>query len=162
MHYLTPDLCDAYPDSIQVLEPIFSNFGGRDSFGGEIVTLKCFEDNSKVREQVELNGKGKVLVIDGGGSLRCALLGDMLAEKAAGNGWEGMVIYGCVRDVDVLAQVELGVQALAPHPLRTEKRGLGDLNVPVTFAGVTFKPGNFIYADNNGIIVSASQLEMPA
>ena len=162
MHYLTPDLCDAYPDSIQVLEPIFSNFGGRDSFGGEIVTLKCFEDNSKVREQVELNGKGKVLVIDGGGSLRCALLGDMLAEKAAANGWEGMVIYGCVRDVDVLAQVELGVQALAPHPLRTEKRGLGDLNVPVTFAGVTFKPGNFIYADNNGIIVSASQLEMPA
>ena len=162
MHYLTPDLCDAYPDSIQVLEPIFSNFGGRDSFGGEIVTLKCFEDNSRVREQVELNGKGKVLVIDGGGSLRCALLGDMLAEKAAANGWEGMVIFGCVRDVDVLAQVELGVQALAPHPLRSEKRGLGDLDVPVSFAGVTFKPGNFIYADNNGIIVSARQLEMPA
>ncbi len=161
MHYLTPDLCDAYPELVKVLEPMFSNFGGRDSFGGEIVTIKCFEDNSLVKAQVELNGKGKVLVVDGGGSLRCALLGDMLAEKAAKSGWEGIVIYGCIRDVDVIAQVDLGVQALASHPLRTEKRGIGDLNVPVTFAGVTFKPGEFIYADNNGVIVSPSALKMP-
>ncbi len=161
MHYLTPDLCDAYPELVKVLEPMFSNFGGRDSFGGEIVTIKCFEDNSLVKAQVELDGKGKVLVVDGGGSLRCALLGDMLAEKAAKSGWEGIVIYGCIRDVDVIAQVDLGVQALASHPLRTEKRGIGDLNVPVTFAGVTFQPGEFIYADNNGVIVSPSALKMP-
>ena len=161
MHYITPDLCDAYPDLVEVVEPMFSNFGGRDSFGGEIVTLKCFEDNSLVREQAEQDGHGKVLVVDGGGSLRCALLGDMIAEKAAKNGWEGMVIFGCVRDVDVLAQTDLGVQALASHPLKTEKRGLGDLNKAVTFGGVTFKPGEFIYADNNGIIVSPSALTMP-
>lgn len=161
MHYITPDLCDAYPERVQVVEPMFSNFGGRDSFGGEIVTLKCFEDNSLVREQAEQPGHGKVLVVDGGGSLRCALLGDMIAEKAAKNGWEGMVIFGCVRDVDVLAQTDLGVQALASHPLKTEKRGLGDLNKVVTFGGVTFKSGEFIYADNNGIIVSPSALKMP-
>jgi regulator of ribonuclease activity A len=160
MHYLTPDLCDAYPDVI-VLEPMFSNFGGRDSFGGQIVTLKCFEDNSLVKEQVELDGTGKVLVVDGGGSLRCALLGDMLAEKAAQNHWEGLVIYGCIRDVDMIAQMDVGVQALATHPRKTEKRGLGDLNVVVHFAGVTFRPGEFIYADNNGVIVSPTALKMP-
>ncbi len=161
MHYSTPDLCDAYPELVKVAEPMFSNFGGRDSFGGEIVTLKCFEDNSLVKQQAELDGTGKVLVVDGGGSLRCALLGDMIAERAAHNGWQGMVIYGCVRDVDVLAQTDLGVQALASHPLRTEKRGLGDLDVIVTFAGLTFRPGEYLYADNNGIIVSPSPLNMP-
>ena len=114
-HYVTPDLCDAYPDLVQVLEPMFSNFGGRDSFGGQIVTIKCFEDNSLVKEQVELDGKGKVLVVDGGGSLRRALLGDMLAEKAAKNGWEGLVIYGCVRDVDVLIQTDVGVPVSYTH-----------------------------------------------
>ncbi len=160
-HYITPDLCDAYPESVQVLEPMFSNFGGRDSFGGEIVTIKCFEDNSRVKEQAELNGKGKVLVVDGGGSLRHALLGDMIAEKASKNGWEGLVIYGCIRDVDVLAQTDLGVQALASHPLKSVRRGLGDMNVPVTFAGVTFRPGEFIYADNNGVIISPVALKMP-
>ncbi|MFR0674703.1 ribonuclease E activity regulator RraA [Enterobacterales bacterium AW_CKDN230030176-1A_HGKHYDSX7] len=160
-HYLTPDLCDAYPDLIQVLEPMFSNFGGRDAFGGPIVTLKCFEDNSKVREQVEQPGEGRVLVVDGGGSLRRALLGDMLAAKAAKNGWAGLLIYGCVRDVDALAQTDVGVQALASHPLATEKRGLGDIDVPVTFAGVTFHPGHYLYADNNGVIVSPSPLRMP-
>nr|WP_314485085.1 ribonuclease E activity regulator RraA [uncultured Pseudomonas sp.] len=160
-HYVTPDLCDAYPDLVQVLEPMFSNFGGRDSFGGQIVTIKCFEDNSLVREQVELDGQGKVLVVDGGGSLRRALLGDMLAEKAAKNGWEGLVIYGCVRDVDALIQTNVGVQALASHPLKTDKRGIGDLNVVVSFAGVTFKPGEYIYADNNGVLVSPSPLQMP-
>ncbi|WP_226506560.1 ribonuclease E activity regulator RraA [Pseudomonas sp. MWU16-30317] len=161
MHYLTPDLCDAYPDLVTVLEPMFSNFGGRDSFGGEIVTVKCFEDNSLVKSQVELDGKGKVLVVDGGGSLRCALLGDMLAEKAAHNHWEGLVIYGCIRDVDMIAQLDVGVQALATHPRKTDKRGIGDLNVVVHFAGVTFRPGEFIYADNNGVIVSPEPLKMP-
>jgi regulator of ribonuclease activity A len=161
MHYLTPDLCDAYPELVQAVEPMFSNFGGRDSFGGQIVTLKCHEDNSLVKDQVALDGKGKVLVVDGGGSLRCALLGDLLAEQAAKNGWEGLVIYGCVRDVDMLAQTDLGVQALASHPKKTEKRGIGDLNIPVTFGGVTFKPGDYLYADNNGVIISPSPLTMP-
>ncbi|MBP0946515.1 ribonuclease E activity regulator RraA [Pseudomonas alliivorans] len=161
MHYLTPDLCDAYPDLIQVVEPMFSNFGGRDSFGGKIVTLKCFEDNSLVKKQIALDGKGKVLVVDGGGSLRCAMLGDMVAEQASKNGWEGVLIYGCVRDVDMLAQTDLGVQALASHPKKSEKRGVGELNVPVTFGGVTFKPGDYLYADNNGVIISPSPLTMP-
>jgi len=160
MQYVTPDLCDAYPD-VQVVEPLFSNFGGRDSFGGRIVTLKCFEDNSLVKEQVELPGQGKVLVVDGGGSLRCALLGDMLAEKAAKNGWEGIVVYGCIRDVDIVAQTDLGVQALASHPRKSNKRGVGELDLVLNFAGVTFRPGEYLYADNNGIVVSASELEMP-
>lgn len=161
MQYVTPDLCDAYPELVQVVEPMFNNFGGRDSFGGEIVTIKCFEDNSLVKDQVDADGKGKVLVVDGGGSLRRALLGDMLAEKAARNGWEGLVVYGCIRDVDVIAQTDLGVQALATHPMKTDKRGIGDLNIPVTFGGVTFRPGEYLYADNNGIIISPEPLKMP-
>lgn len=161
MHYVTPDLCDAYPELVQAVEPMFSNFGGRDSFGGQIVTIKCHEDNSLVKEQVALDGAGKVLVVDGGGSLRCALIGDLLAEQAAKNGWEGVLIYGCIRDVDVIAQTDIGVQALASHPKKTEKRGIGDLNVPVTFGGVTFKPGDYLYADNNGVIISTSALTMP-
>lgn len=161
MRYATPDLCDAYPEHVQVLEPMFINFGGRDTFGGQIVTVKCFEDNSKVKELVEQDGTGKVLVVDGGASMRRALLGDLLAQKASLSGWQGLVIYGCVRDVDVLAQIDLGVQALASHPLKTDKRGLGDIDVPVTFAGVTFRPGEFIYADNNGVIVSPMALSLP-
>lgn len=161
MTYVTPDLCDAYPELVKVVEPMFSNFGGKESFGGEIVTVKCFEDNSVVKQQVDQPGTGKVMVVDGGGSLRAALLGDMLAEKAADNGWEGLIIYGCIRDVDAIGETDLGVQALATHPMKTEKRGLGDLNTEVTFGGVTFKPGCFVYADNNGIVVSPEPLKMP-
>ena len=161
MQYVTPDLCDAYPELVQVAEPMFANFGGRDSFGGRIVTVKCFEDNSLVKSQADEPGHGKVLVVDGGGSLRRALLGDMIAEKAAKNGWEGMLIYGCVRDVDVLAQTDLGVQARASHPMKTDKRGIGDLNVVVSFAGLTFKPGDYLYADNNGVIIAPQPLQMP-
>ncbi|BFM16290.1 ribonuclease E activity regulator RraA [Maricurvus nonylphenolicus] len=161
MEYLTPDLCDAYPELVRVVEPMFVNFGGRPSFGGEIVTIKCFEDNSLVREQVAEPGKGKVLVVDAGGSFRRACLGDMLAEKAVANDWEGIIMYGCIRDVDAIAELDLGVQALGSHPMKTEKRGLGDLNVEVTFGGVTFTPGEFIYADNNGVIVSSQALSMP-
>lgn len=157
----TPDLCDEYPD-VAVVEPMFINYGGVDAFGGEIVTVKCFEDNSIVKEQVGQPGKDRVLVVDGGGSMRNALLGDMLAEKAAEQGWAGIIVYGCIRDVDVIMQTHLGVQALGTHPRKTEKRGIGDLNVPVTFGGVTFVPGAFVYADNNGIIVSPRALTLPA
>ena len=160
-NYITPDLCDEYPE-VEVLEPMFNNFGGKESFGGEIVTIKCHEDNSLVKEQVGMPGNGKVMVVDGGGSLRNALLGDMLAEKAAENGWEGLVIYGCIRDIDVIMETDLGVQALATNPRKTEKKGLGEMNVPVKFAGVQMNPGNFIYADNNGIIVSEKKLTMPS
>ena len=159
--YVTPDLCDEYPELIQVVEPMFTNYGGRESFGGEIVTLKAFEDNSKVRELVATDGTGKVMVVDGGGSLRRAMLGDMLAEKAAKNGWEGIIIYGCIRDVDVIMETELGVQALATNPLKTDKKGLGEVNVEVKFGGVVFVPGQYVYADNNGVIVSPEPLSMP-
>ncbi len=158
---VTPDLCDKYEDLVEVVEPMFQNFGGIDAFGGEIVTVKCFEDNSIVKEQVGLPGEGRVMVVDGGGSKRNALLGDMLAEKAASNGWAGLIIYGCIRDVDVIRQTQLGVQALACNPRKTDKRGLGDLNVDVKFGGVVFKPGHYVYADNNGVIVSPEPLEMP-
>ena len=160
MQYVTPDLCDKYPEQVSVLEPMLQNFGGRLSFGGEIVTVKCFEDNSLVKENVAKAGDGKVLVVDGGGSLRRALLGDMLAEQAAENGWEGIIVYGCIRDVDVIMETELGVQALDTHPMKTEKRGLGDYNIPVTFGGVTFTPGEYVYADNNGVIIAPVALSM--
>lgn len=161
MNYVTPDLCDSYPDSVRVLEPMVHNFGGRDSFGGEIVTIKCFEDNSRVKEVAGMAGHGKVMVVDGGASLRRALLGDMIAENAVKNGWEGFIIYGCIRDVDAIAELDLGVQALGAIPLKTDKRGIGDYNVPVTFGGVTFNPGEFVYADNNGVVVSSQALTMP-
>jgi regulator of ribonuclease activity A len=162
MDYVTPDLCDAYPQWVRVVDPLFNNYGGKRSFGGEIVTIKCFEDNSLVREQVAQPGEGKVLVVDGGGSLRRACLGDMLAEKAVANGWEGILVYGCIRDVDAIGALPLGVQALNTHPMKTDKKGIGELNVAVTFGGVKFVPGEYLYADNNGVIVSARRLSPDA
>lgn len=156
---VTPDICDAHPE-VQVLEPLFVNLGGVESFCGPVRTVKCFEDNSRVREAVSEPGDGAVLVVDGGGSRRCALLGDMLAEKAADNGWAGVIVYGCVRDVDVLAEAELGVQALDAHPRRSEKRGEGQRDIPVTFAGVTLRPGQWLYADNNGIVLAEERLTL--
>ncbi|MDC9719762.1 MAG: putative 4-hydroxy-4-methyl-2-oxoglutarate aldolase [Gammaproteobacteria bacterium] len=158
MQDLLPELCDQFEDLVHVVEPMLMNFGAKERFSGEIVTLKCHEDNSKVRELAGQDGTGKVLVVDGGGSLRRALLGDLLAEKAASNGWEGMVIYGCIRDVNAIGGINLGVQALAAHPMKTEKRGLGDINQKVHFGGVTFTPGHFIYADNNGVLVAPHAL----
>lgn len=155
----TPDLCDDYPEQIKVVEIDFNNYGKRQSFCGEIVTVKCFEDNSLVKEQAAKPGKGKVMVVDGGGSARRALLGDMIAENFVKNEWEGIIIYGRIRDVDVINALDLGVQALGTVPVKTEKRGLGDLNVTVHFGGVDFVPGQYIYADNNGIIVSEQALD---
>jgi len=157
MPYIIPDLCDQYPN-VEVFDVIFNNYGGKTSFGGEVVTVKCFEDNSLVKELVSTPGDGKVMVVDGGGSLRAALLGDMLAEKAVKNGWQGLIINGCIRDIDIIQSLELGVQALNIHPRKTQKRGLGDVNVVLRFAGVTVKPGMYVYADNNGIILSNKAL----
>lgn len=158
--YITPDLCDIYP-LVRVVTPMFKNFGGRSSFGGQVVTVKCFEDNSRVKELLATEGNGKVLVVDGGGSLRCALLGDMIGESAVAKGWAGVIIYGCVRDVDALAKLDLGVQALAAMPLKSVRRGVGEFEVPIAFGGVVIENGEYIYADNNGVIVSADPLTMP-
>lgn len=158
MSFVTPDLCDENPELVRVVEPMFNNFGGKKVFGGEIVTVKCHEDNSVVKKQASEPGQGKVMVVDGGGSLRCALLGDLIAEKAVENGWEGLIIYGCIRDVDAIAELDLGVQALATIPIKSVRKDRGDLNIEIKFGGVTFKPGEYVYADNNGIIVSAKAL----
>ncbi|QIL89156.1 putative 4-hydroxy-4-methyl-2-oxoglutarate aldolase [Microbulbifer sp. SH-1] len=154
----TPDLCDTFPDMVRVVEPMFINYGGRERFGGQVVTIKCFEDNSLVRDLVAEAGTGKVLVVDAGGSMRRACLGDLLAEKATLNGWEGILMYGCIRDVDAISGLELGVQALGSHPMKTDKKGVGERDIAVTFGGVTFKPGEYLYADNNGVIVSPQPL----
>lgn len=157
MAWTTPDLCDAHAE-VAVADPVFRDYGGNLAFCGSIVTVRCFEDNSRVRDLVASNGLGKVLVVDGGGSLRRSLLGDMLAEKAVANGWSGMLIHGCVRDVEALARLPLGVKALAACPVKTEKLGLGQMDVGVSFAGVTFVPGQWLYADANGVIVASMDL----
>ncbi len=153
-----PELCDAHPELVRVLEPMLSNFGGREAFAGRIETIKCFEDNSLIADVVKTPGAGKVLVVDAGGSLRCGMLGDNLANAASSNGWAGIVIYGCVRDVDELAQIDLGVQALAPHPMKSIKKGQGEQGLVLRFGGVEFVPGEYLYADNNGLLVSAQAL----
>lgn len=158
MEDLLPELCDHFPEQVRVFEPMFGNFGGRERFSGPIQTVKTFEDNSLVREQVSQPGLGRVLVVDGGGSMRCALLGDMLAAKASENGWSGIVIFGCIRDVNALADTDIGVQALGIHPVKSEKKGRGELGVPVRIAGVDIVAGDYCYADNNGILVSSEPL----
>jgi regulator of ribonuclease activity A len=163
MSFKTPDLLDANEDKtrdgrVRVVAPMFQRYGGRPAFSGQIVTLKLFEDNSLVREAFAEDGKGKVLVIDGGGSLRCALVGDQLAILAHKNGWEGVLVYGCIRDSGDINQIDIGVRALNTHPLKSIKKGAGDRNIAVTFGGVTFAPGEWLYADEDGVIVATSPL----
>jgi len=160
MTYSTPDICDQFPGQLQIAEPLFTEFGGKDSFSGEIVTIKCFEDNSWVKQNLAIAGHGKVLVVDGGGSLRCALLGDLLGAMAVQNGWQGLLVNGCVRDVEILKSMDLGVRALNCYPLKSNKRNEGQLNVPVRFAGVNFEPGQYLYADENGIVVANEELDI--
>ena len=149
----TTDLCDAHPEA-QVCEPVFQAFGGRPAFSGPITTLKVFEDNTLVREAVNGPGEGRVLVVDGGGSLRCSLLGGNLAVAAAENGWAGVVVHGAVRDGDEIAAQPIGVRALAAFPRKSE-RGLhsGQAGLPVLFAGVVFREGEWLCADRDGIVV---------
>lgn len=151
----TTDLCDAHPNDVRIAEPLFRDFGGVTAFHGPVATLKVFEDNSLVREALEQPGFGRVLVVDGGASLRCALLGGNLAALAVQSGWAGIVVNGAVRDTRELQAAKVGVKALAPHPRKSDKRGAGDRELPVTFAGVTFTPGDHLYADEDGIIVSS-------
>lgn len=161
MDDLLPELCDRYAEQLQIAIPVLRNLGGRERFNGEIVTIKAFEDNSLVRDKTAENGVGKVLVIDSGGSLRCAMLGDMLAARALENGWEGIVINGCIRDINAIARLNIGVQALGVHPLKTEKLGAGQAGIPLQFAGIHFIPGHHLYADNNGLAVSVNPLQIP-
>lgn len=158
MSFVTCDLCDDFPEVVRVCEPLFANYGGLNAFGGEIVTIKCHEDNSRVKELLATPGQERVLVVDGGGSLRCALLGDLIGASAVKHGWAGVIVYGCVRDVDALAELDLGIQAIAAIPLKSVRKGVGEVDLPVTFGGVTFTPGEYVYADNNGVIVSAQKL----
>ena len=150
----TADLCDQHGDRIAVAAPIFRVFGARPRFAGPIATLECFEDNSLVRTMLEEAGAGRVLVVDGRGSLRCALVGGNLAVLAHRNGWSGIVVNGCVRDAAELRQVDVGILALATNPRRSEKRGAGRRDVAVAFADVTFRPGAWVCADEDGLVVA--------
>ncbi|MDQ2695974.1 MAG: ribonuclease E activity regulator RraA [Pseudomonadota bacterium] len=158
MDFKTADLCDEFADRVQIAEPLLWDFGGRVGFYGPITTVKVFEDNSLVRAALEEPGAGRVLVVDGGGSQRCALLGDQIGEMAEANGWAGVVIYGCIRDCAAIGEMNLGVKAMGTHPLKSVKRGVGERDVPVRFAGVTFIPGHHLYADEDGIVVAAQPL----
>lgn len=153
----TADLYDVYEEKLQVCEPLFRHFGGHRSFHGQIATLKCFEDNSLVSRHLGQPGGGRVLVVDAGGSLRCAMLGDILARKAVDNGWAGVLMFGCIRDAEDIGGMPLGVLALAANPRKSIKKGAGDAGIPVTFGGVTFRPGEWLYADQDGVVVLPEQ-----
>jgi len=155
--FSTPDLCDEAPE-VNAVELQFFNLGQVKQFAGPAVTIKCHEDNSLVKACVDEPGQGRVIVVDGGGSRRRALLGDMLAEKAANNGWAGLVINGVIRDVDEIGKIALGVQALGTCPVKTEKLGVGQRDIDIRIGGVNIAPGDYVYADNNGVIVSKRQL----
>jgi len=154
MSCATADLSDAHPE-IQICEPIFADYGGVLAFHGTIVTLKVFEDNGLVRSTLETKGERRVLVVDGGGSLRCALVGGDLGALGVKNGWVGIIINGCVRDCEELTAQAIGVKALGIYPRKSEK-GLhgGHVDKVVSFAGATFRPGEWLYADADGIVVS--------
>ncbi len=161
MVFFTADLCDRFSDleGFQVAEPLFRHFGRQRRFCGQITTLKVFEDNSLVHTMLEQAGNGRVLVIDGGGSRRCALLGDTLVNMAVESGWQGIVVYGCIRGSELIDRMPIGVMALHTHPLPSRKHGQGDRDKMITFAGVNFKKDHYLYADADGIIVSETKLD---
>lgn len=163
MNFATCDLCDDHPGlledgSLSVLPPVFRHVGKREKFSGPATTLKVFEDNALVRATLEAPGHGHVLVIDGGGSLRRALVGGQLGLLAQNNGWAGIIVYGCIRDSAELAECDVGIRALALHPRKSEKKGVGERNVKVDIAGVAVSPGDYIYADADGVLVSSSEI----
>lgn len=160
--FSTCDLCDAHenaqPPALQVLPPVFHDYGSVSRFAGPVATIRCFEDNSRVREAVNAPGDGRVLLVDGGASVRRALVGGNLAEAAKRNGWAGIVVDGAVRDLFELRLAGIGVRALALMPLRSTKRGEGERDVPVTIQGVAVRPGFWLYADDDGMVVSPQPL----
>ncbi len=156
--FATADLADAAGNRCLACAVQFRQFGGRRAYGGRIRTVRCYADNVLVRRVLEMPSAGEVLVVDGGGFLGAALLGDRLAALGAQNGWAGVVIYGAVRDSVALAQLDFGVKALGTNPCKSEKRGLGEPDVAVAFGGVTFTPGYWLYSDDDGILVAESPL----
>lgn len=155
----TSELCDIYSDQVDVVEPIFSSFGGTSSFFGKITTVKCFESNGLIAEVLEENGVGRVLLVDGGGAVRRALIDAELAQLAVDNGWEGIIVNGAVRQLDVLETLDIGIQALAPIPVGADESTHGEVDTPVNFGGVTFLPEDYVYADLTGIILSPELLD---
>ncbi|EKO3595996.1 putative 4-hydroxy-4-methyl-2-oxoglutarate aldolase [Vibrio metschnikovii] len=158
MNDITPDLCDKYPSQVTLLNLPLQNFGMRSAFWGEIVTVRCYHDNSKVKEILSQPGKGKVLVVDGNGSCQKALMGDQVAIMAIENGWEGVIINGAIRDVVAMSQMDLGIKALGTSPFKTDKRGAGEVNVTLTLHNQMVQPGDYLYADWNGILLSEQSL----
>jgi regulator of ribonuclease activity A len=158
VEFTTADLCDAFPGLVQVAQPLFREYGGVAKFAGPIETLRVHEDNTLVRETLETPGRGRVLVVDGGGSLRCALVGGRLAGLAQSNGWSGVIVNGCVRDSVEIQQLRVGIRALNAVPMRGGKNGAGERGGTLSFAGVTFAPGRFIYADTDGLLVAERDL----
>ena len=156
----TSELCDIYAEQVDVVEPIFSSFGGVSNFYGKVTTVKCFESNGLIAEVLEENGEGRVLVIDGGGAVRRGLIDAELAQLAVDNGWEGIVVYGAVRQIQQLENLDIGIHALAPIPVSADESVAGESDVPVNFGGVTFFPEDYIYADLTGIILSQEPLDL--
>jgi regulator of ribonuclease activity A len=154
----TADLYDIHEEALQISYPGFRHYGGHQAFHGPIATLKCFEDNSLVRDQLVQPGQGRVLVVDAGGSLRCAMLGDLLVQKAVDNGWAGIVMNGCIRDSAEIGEMPIGVMAIATNPRKSVKKGVGEVGGAVYFSEVTYRPGEWLYADEDGIVV----LDRPA
>jgi len=159
MSMATADLYDQHGEALQIAAPVFRDYGGDIVFEGPVVTLKVFEDNSLVRSALEEPGDGRVLVVDGGGSLRCALVGDMLAELGRKNGWAGIVVYGCVRDAAVMAQMSIGIKALGTNPRKSVKKGEGTRDVTLRFADLVVEPGQYLYADHDGIVIARHKLD---
>ncbi len=154
----TADLCDAHQDKLLIADPVFKDYGGVSAFHGAAATVRAFEDNTLVREALEEPGEGRVLVVDGGASLRCALVGDTLVKLAHDGGWRGIVIHGCIRDTQVIGTIAMGVKALNVCPKKSKKRGTGERDVVVHFAGVTIKPGDYVYVDADGVVVADDDL----
>jgi regulator of ribonuclease activity A len=154
----TTDLSDAFPALVRHVQPLFRDYGGRSSFCGPVATLRVPDDNSKVRAAVETPGHGRVLVVDAGAAMEYAVFGGNLGKLAEENGWAGVVVNGCVRDAAELRLCDIGVKALATHPKRSDKRGIGETDLVLRFAGVTISPGDYLYADEDGIVVSAEKL----
>ena len=160
MLFTTAKLCDDYAEQphFQIAEPMFKNFGGNTVFSGQITTLKVFEDNALVKQTLTEKVTQRILVIDGGGSHRCALIDYELAKLACENGWQGIIIYGCIRNSVEIKELAIGIRALHAQPLKSHERGIGESGNTLTFAGVNFKQDHFLYADEDGIIVSETLL----
>lgn len=158
MSFTTADLFDQFEAQVSSCETQFRQFGGRRAFSGVIATVKCFEDNVLLKQRLSTAGEGRVLVVDGGGSLRAALLGDVIGGLAVQHGWSGVLIFGAVRDTAALAELDLGVKALGSNPRKSLKAGTGQLDVPVAFGGVTFTPGHWLASDDDGVLCAATPL----